>query len=77
MYGLSAALFTSDMGRAHRVSRALEVGTVTVNCWGMLHANTPFGGIKQSGFGRDLGKEALEEWSVCKTVKYLLDLPNL
>lgn len=71
-YGLSAAVFTSDIGRAHRVSQALEVGTVTVNCWGMLNANTPFGGVKQSGFGRDLGREGLEEWTTTKTVKYLL-----
>ncbi|KAK5263591.1 hypothetical protein LTR96_011022 [Exophiala xenobiotica] len=71
-YGLSAAVFTSDLSRAHRVSQALEVGTVTVNCWGMLSANTPFGRVKQSGFGRDLGKEALEEWTTVKTVKHFL-----
>lgn len=43
---------------------------MTVNCWGMLHANTPFGGVKQSGFGRDMGQEALDEWLSTKTVKY-------
>lgn len=69
-YGLSAALFTNDVNRAQRVSAALESGQVTVNCWGMLHANTPFGGVKQSGFGRDMGEEALDAWLTTKTVKY-------
>ncbi|KAK3900708.1 putative aldehyde dehydrogenase [Staphylotrichum tortipilum] len=69
-YGLSAAVFTNDVNRAQRVSEALESGQVTVNCWGLLHANTPFGGVKQSGFGRDMGEEALEGWLTTKTVKY-------
>jgi len=69
--GLNAAVFTNDVSRAHRVSDALEVGTVTVNCWGMLHPNTPFGGVKQSGYGRDMGEQALEDWTTVKTVKYL------
>ncbi|EXJ72497.1 aldehyde dehydrogenase (NAD+) [Cladophialophora psammophila CBS 110553] len=71
-YGLNAAVFTKDISRARRVSDALEVGTVTVNCWGILNANTPFGGVKQSGFGRDMGLEALNEWTTVKTVKHLL-----
>jgi aldehyde dehydrogenase (NAD+) len=50
----------------------LEVGTVTVNGWGLINANTPFGGLKQSGFGRELGEEALDEWSTIKVVKQLL-----
>lgn len=74
-YGLSAAIFTKDIGRARRVSDALEVGTVTVNNWGMVTANSPFGGVKQSGFGRDLGREALSEWTTVKTVKHLLLSP--
>ncbi|KAM3429282.1 hypothetical protein NHJ13734_008240 [Beauveria thailandica] len=69
-YGLSAAVFTNNVSRAQRVSSALESGQVTVNCWGMLHANTPFGGVKQSGFGRDMGEEALDGWLTTKTVKY-------
>lgn len=69
-FGLSAAVFTNDVNRAQRVSEALECGQVTINCWGMLHANTPFGGVKQSGFGRDMGEEALEAWMSTKTVKY-------
>jgi aldehyde dehydrogenase (NAD+) len=43
---------------------------VTVNSWGALNANTPFGGWKQSGFGRDMGEEALDSWLVTKTVKH-------
>ncbi|KAF7558088.1 hypothetical protein G7Z17_g133 [Cylindrodendrum hubeiense] len=69
-YGLSAAIFTRDVNRAQRVSEALESGQVTVNCWAILHANTPFGGVKQSGFGRDMGEEALDGWLTTKTVKY-------
>ncbi|KAK7403534.1 hypothetical protein QQX98_010713 [Neonectria punicea] len=69
-YGLSAAIFTRDLSRAQRVSEALESGQVTVNCWGVLHANAPFGGVKQSGFGRDMGEESLDGWLTTKTVKY-------
>ncbi|OCT49461.1 putative aldehyde dehydrogenase [Cladophialophora carrionii] len=74
-YGLAAAIFTSDIARAKRVSDALEVGMVTVNCWGMINANTPFGGVKQSGFGREMGREALEDWTTVKTVKHFF-LPS-
>lgn len=69
-FGLSAAVFTNDVHRAQRVSEAMECGQVTVTCWGMLHANTPFGGVKQSGFRRGMGEEALEAWMSTKTVKY-------
>jgi aldehyde dehydrogenase (NAD+) len=58
--GLSAAVFTNDVNRAQRVSEALEPGQVTINCWGMLHVNIPLGGVKQSGFDRDMGEEALD-----------------
>ncbi|OJJ88967.1 uncharacterized protein ASPGLDRAFT_184889 [Aspergillus glaucus CBS 516.65] len=68
-YGLSAAIFTDNISRAHRIASAIETGQVTVNCWGNLHSNTPFGGMKQSGFGRDLGKEALDGWTNTKTIK--------
>lgn len=68
-YGLSNAVFTSDVSRAHRISNALESGQVTVNSWGAIFPNTPFGGVKHSGFGRDLGEEALESWTSVKSVK--------
>ncbi|KAF7561155.1 hypothetical protein G7046_g2967 [Stylonectria norvegica] len=69
-YGLSAAIFTNDVNRAHRVSAALESGQVTINGWGMISANVPFGGMKQSGFGRDMGEEALDGWLTTKSVKF-------
>lgn len=69
-YGLSAAVFTENVHRADRVADALESGQVTVNCWGMMTPNMPFGGVKQSGFGRDMGEEALEAWLSVKSIKY-------
>ncbi|PHH71941.1 hypothetical protein CDD82_6248 [Ophiocordyceps australis] len=68
-YGLSAAVFTNDITKAIRVSDAIECGQVTINMWGTVNANTPFGGYKESGFGRDLGKEAMDEWTQVKCVK--------
>lgn len=71
-YGLAASVFTVDVNRAIRVSNAIEAGQVTVNMWGTVNAGTPFGGIKESGFGRDLGKDALEDWTQVKCVKFNL-----
>ncbi|KAH8886567.1 aldehyde dehydrogenase [Thozetella sp. PMI_491] len=68
-YGLAAAVFTNDINKALRVSNAVECGQVTVNMWGTVNANTTFGGFKESGIGRDLGKEALEAWTQLKCVK--------
>ncbi|RYP11704.1 hypothetical protein DL767_011025 [Monosporascus sp. MG133] len=70
-YGLNAAVFSSNPDRIRKVSDALEVGTVTVNYWGALNMNTPFGGVKESGFGREMGEEALDGWTHVKTVKQL------
>ncbi|KAJ5086176.1 hypothetical protein N7532_010947 [Penicillium argentinense] len=75
-HGLSAAVFTNDVNRAHRVTKSLESGQVTVNTWAMLSPNVPFGGVKESGFGRDMGEEALEGWTTVKAVKYHI-LPRL
>ncbi|KXJ90058.1 aldehyde dehydrogenase domain-containing protein [Microdochium bolleyi] len=69
-YGLAAAVFTRDIGRAYRVTEAVEAGQITVNMWGTVNANTPFGGVKESGFGRDMGKDAIEEWTNVKAVKF-------
>ncbi|KAJ5403193.1 hypothetical protein N7509_003064 [Penicillium cosmopolitanum] len=76
LHGLSAAVFTNDISRAHRVTKSLESGQVTVNAWAMLSPNVPFGGVKESGFGRDMGEEALEGWTTVKAVKYHI-LPRL
>ena len=66
-YGLAAALWTSDLGRAHRVSKALRAGTVWVNCYEEGDLNVPFGGVKLSGSGRDKSRHALDEYTDLKT----------
>jgi acyl-CoA reductase-like NAD-dependent aldehyde dehydrogenase len=67
-YGLAAAIWTSDIRRAHALSRRLKAGTVWVNTYGDGDAAFPFGGYKQSGFGRDLGAEALQHYTEVKAV---------
>ena len=66
-YGLAASVWTSSLSRAHRVSDRLHVGTVSVNTVDALGPTTPFGGFKQSGFGRDLSLHALEKFTGLKT----------
>jgi aminomuconate-semialdehyde/2-hydroxymuconate-6-semialdehyde dehydrogenase len=67
-FGLSASLWTSNLGRAHRIAEQLECGTVWVNCWLLRDLRTPFGGVKQSGVGREGGDEALRFFTDAKTV---------
>ena len=67
-YGLAAAIWTRDIKRAHALSRRLRAGTVWINTFGLMDASLPFGGYKQSGFGRDLGAQALESYTEVKTV---------
>jgi aminomuconate-semialdehyde/2-hydroxymuconate-6-semialdehyde dehydrogenase len=76
-FGLSASLWTRDLGRAHRVAERLECGTVWVNCWLLRDLRTPFGGVKQSGVGREGGDEALRFFTEPKTVciKYEAEWP--
>jgi gamma-glutamyl-gamma-aminobutyraldehyde dehydrogenase len=66
-YGLAASVFTDNIRRAHRVSRALNAGTVSVNTVDALDVTTPFGGVKQSGYGRDLSLHALDKFTSLKT----------
>lgn len=67
-YGLGAGVWTTDVRKAHKVAHALEAGTVWVNCYNLFDAAMPFGGFKQSGFGREMGKYALEMYTEVKSV---------
>jgi acyl-CoA reductase-like NAD-dependent aldehyde dehydrogenase len=67
-YGLAAAVWTRDVKKAHTVSRQLRAGTVWINTYGLMDASLPFGGYKSSGFGRELGENALEHYTEVKTV---------
>lgn len=72
IYGLAASVWTDNLSRAHRVADALHAGTVSVNTVDALSAQTPFGGMKQSGFGRDLSLHSLDKYTALKTtwIKY-------
>ncbi|HWR13654.1 MAG TPA: betaine-aldehyde dehydrogenase [Terriglobales bacterium] len=68
VYGLAAAIWTKDIKRAHALSKRLRAGTVWINTYGLMDAALPFGGYKQSGFGRELGIHAVEHYTELKTV---------
>ncbi|MEZ4750308.1 MAG: aldehyde dehydrogenase family protein [Bdellovibrionota bacterium] len=62
-YGLAAGVYTADLSRGHRMAEALEAGMVFVNHYGCYHFASPFGGIKQSGWGREMGIHSLSEYT--------------
>jgi acyl-CoA reductase-like NAD-dependent aldehyde dehydrogenase len=67
-YGLAASVWTKDINIAHKVARGLDAGTVWVNCHNIFDAAAPFGGFKQSGYGREMGIHALESYTEVKNV---------
>ncbi len=67
-YGLAAGLWSRDVSRVRRMADRLQAGTVWVNCWGETDAASPFGGIKQSGYGREMGRDAIALYSQIKSI---------
>jgi aldehyde dehydrogenase (NAD+) len=68
VYGLAAGIWTKDIQKAHRAAKAIRAGTVWINSYNFYDSGAPFGGFKASGFGRDLGREALDGYLETKTV---------
>src|SRR5499426_1555032 len=68
IYGLSAGIWTRDITRAHRFAREIKAGVVWINTYNMFNAASPFGGYKQSGYGREMGRHALDLYTQVKSV---------
>jgi len=67
-FGLAAGVWTKDIGRAHRLAQQIKAGTVWINCYNVFDAASPYGGMKQSGFGRENGEEVLHDLTQVKSV---------
>jgi len=68
IYGLAAGVWTKDIKKAHTIAAKLRAGTVWINCYNVFDAALPFGGYKQSGWGREMGHEVLEQYTEVKSV---------
>ena len=67
-YGLAAGIWTRDISKAHRFAKAVKAGSVWINCYSVFDAALPFGGYKQSGWGREMGHAVLENYLQTKSV---------
>jgi phenylacetaldehyde dehydrogenase len=67
-YGLGAGVWTRDISRTYKIARALRAGSVWVNCYGIINPISPFGGYKESGFGRELGRHSIDLYTQIKSV---------
>ena len=68
VYGLAAGIWTRDIQKAHALASRLKAGTVWINCYNVFDAALPFGGYKQSGWGREMGREVLDLYTQVKSV---------
>ena len=68
IYGLAAGVWTRDIKKAHQMAAKIKAGTVWINCYNIFDASLPFGGYKQSGWGREMGHEVLEHYTEVKSV---------
>jgi betaine-aldehyde dehydrogenase len=73
LYGLSGSIWTRDGAKALRTARAIDTGVLSINSNSSVRVSTPFGGFKQSGFGRELGMHAMDGYSELKNVFYSTD----
>ena len=69
-YGLSSGVYTKDLGRGMRVSKAIRAGIVFVNTYRLISPMAPFGGMKDSGYGKEAGQESIKEYTRIKTTWY-------
>ena len=68
VYGLAAGVWTQDISKAHKLAKRIKAGTVWVNTYNVFSAELPFGGFKQSGWGREMGEEVLSSYLETKSV---------
>ncbi len=73
IYGLSGSIWTTDGAKALRVARRIDTGVLSVNSNSSVRVTTPFGGFKQSGYGRELGPDALDAYTEVKNIYYATD----